>query len=194
MPFAFIAISAPLRFPSVASDHGIEVETASVFEKVDDRIIRWLTRNSLTKGDELASSFYGGSSSGPTGLSRMRPVINVRRHIADGADMAVVETLRGFLWLIQALTSNEYTTVESRISRRLARSTNRPRVSWEIKIRAARSSVESAKHQFSEVFRKAHAVRGHFRTNFRTGTKSIRVRSHILGNGEAIQIRDYLVQ
>jgi len=126
-----------------------------------------------------------------TALAHFPSDANADPLVRDDMDTTSLAALRHFLWLNDALSSIKYSAVENRISRPESRRTGMPRTSWTIHLRSPRSAAPSMREQFAEVVRAAHAVRGHLRTNHRTGEKSIRVRPHIRGRGDAVQLKDY---
>ena len=123
----------------------------------------------------------------------IRPEVPLREPWPELIQHSATMGLAGFVWLIRTLKSARYTAIEKTISRQFARSSGTPRTSWVINVRPRGSKQPSMRQQFAEVVRAAHAVRGHLRTDRKTGVKSVRVRPYIRGQGDAVQIKDYRV-
>jgi hypothetical protein len=103
--------------------------------------------------------------------------------------------LQSINWLVEALGSIERSAFQREpLTRQVSRATGYPRQSWEITIRRKGTrGVPTNREIFAAVMKAAHAVRAHMRTNYRTGDKDIKVKAHIRGHGDGVQIKDYRV-
>jgi len=119
------------------------------------------------------------------GISILRPSEDTRRVLRKKeASHAVYMTeimggMSRLSFLLEALESVGYSGVAlPGPSRQVSRRTGEPRVQYEIVIRKRGDRhVTPAREQFAEVMRRAHMVRAHLRTNWRTGQKTIKVRN-----------------
>jgi|SRR5437660_5534238 len=98
------------------------------------------------------------------------------------------------MWLADRLRAgSSATAIAGAVSRQEARATRLPRQRWMVHLRRRGEAATALRVQFKAAMKAAHAVRGHLRTDYRTGDKSIKVRPHIRGLGGAVQLKDYLV-
>lgn len=188
MPFPYTATS-------VIAGARARYRSRSVFTMAGPAVLAWVTQIDFALRDQHLY-YYGAYE-----LRDDRPDAEILNFtfLPDKRDnelpvLAWPGDLAEFVWLNRALSSVRYTVVERRISRQEARATNSPRTVWTIHVRSPRASSTSMRAQFKDVVQAAHAVRGHLRTNHRTGQKSIQVRPHIRGRlGNAVQLKDYVV-
>lgn len=190
MPYAVTA----LRWP----DETGTVWTTAVYRLLPgtDRIewtARYEFRDEAGRALMFASYAEGGSDTGTDLLfiKPERPIAPIHRRAAEiGGGGAIA----AFIWLNDALTSVGYSARVERVSRQVARSEGSPRTRWLIEIRSRGAHSTPMRKQFAEVVRAAHTVRGHLRMHGGTGAKTIKVRPHIRGKGEAVQIKDYVAR
>lgn len=190
MPYATTA----LRWP----DETGTVWTTAVYRLVPgtDRV-EWTARYEFSSDEGRAVMFASYAESGSdtdTDLLFIAPEHPIAPHQRQAAEVGGGGGIAAFVWLNDALTSMGYSAKQESVSRQLARSEGSPRTRWVIEVRPRRSSQPPMRKQFAEVVRAAYAVRGHLRRHSRTGQKSIRVKPHIRGKGDAVQIKDYVVR
>jgi len=190
MPYATTA----LRWP----DETGNVWTTAVYHLVPgtDRI-EWTSRYEFRDEEGRAvmfASYAEGGSDTDTDLLFIkpeRPIAPIHRRAAEAGGGGAIAA---FVWLNDAMMSMGYSAKEERVSRQVARSEGAPRTRWLIEIRPRGSNSTPMRKQFAEIVRVAHAVRGHLRLHRLTGAKTIKVRPHIRGKGDAVQIKDYIVR
>ncbi len=174
----------------------LQIQLTSVFSESEPERLEWVSRSRVVAEDGLwrRDLYAVFKQRDDDQIDLMRVNREVAKESRDIMGATVAWSLRHFMWLIHALSSVEYTAVEERVSRPVARATGMPRTTWRIHLRKRGSRTEpSMRQQFAEVVRAAHAVRGHLRTHHRTGEKSIRVRPHVRGKGDVVQIKDYVL-
>jgi hypothetical protein len=195
IPFPYVAIEHDdVAIDSRESRLGVEGRSVSLFTLTERDTLAWITRSDLSKNGRSERYFAHFDQRGMNGevsfLDPAHDAENIDRRIGEAS---VPSDLYIFEWLLEALRSTRYTAIEEKTSRQLARSTGEPRTRWIIEVRSRGSAAPKLADQFREAMRAAHAVRGHLRTDHRTGEKSIRVRPHIRGIGDGVQLKDYIV-
>jgi len=97
----------------------------------------------------------------------------------------------------KALYSRQNRFIEESVSRQVRRANKYP-ANYREYIVIPKEDVRyaSAIHAATIVKRmkELHAVRGHLRTNWKTGQKNILVKPHTRGQGEALQAKEYIVE
>jgi hypothetical protein len=185
LPFSSIAISHS------SSVEGVISEQTSVYEVYESTLV-YQTRFRI--GDHRAMyTYFADFDLRDMRIWRVRPNTSLSRIDQQMMDTIGVSSLRDLRALLDALTSTAHSAIEERISRQVARATGQPRTRYTIHVRERGSTTSSAKQTFASVIKIVHAVRGHLRTDHRTGEKKIKVRPHLRGRGDAVQIKDYVI-
>jgi hypothetical protein len=186
LPYSSIAI-----YQSGAAD-GVISEQTSVYEIFEGTLV-YQTRFRI--GDHRAMYTYlADYDLRDSRIWRVRPNASLLPIDQQMMDSIGIGSLRQLRALLDALTSIAHSVVEERVSRQVARATGEPRTRYTIYVREHGSDGPTAKQTFASIVRIVHAVRGHMRTDHRTGEKRIKVRPHLRGRGDAVQIKDYIIR
>jgi hypothetical protein len=103
----------------------------------------------------------------------------------DAAKKAGGGGIAAFVWLNNALTSNELSAKAERVSRQVARSEGSPRMRWVIEACRADRAFHRCENGSPMLCGRTHRV---------TREKSVKVKPYIRGKGDAVQIKDYVVR